>query len=145
MKRLLAGTTALLATASLVMVAAPQAQAAAHGLPETRLRLQSVELVPRTGTIVVTARTQCEGRGEMRWEAHASQRGKRDRAAQDVPCDGAWRTQQIQLKPKSGRFHAGTVSFAFGDIVCGRDVCIGAVSGTWVRLLPHRPIDPFRD
>jgi len=145
MKRFLAGTTALLATASLVMAAAPPAQAAASGLPETRLRLESVQLVPRTGTIVVTARTRCEGKGEMRWEAQVSQQGKRDRAAQNVPCDGAWRTQQLRLQPNTGRFHAGTVSVAYGDIVCGRDVCIGALIGTRVRLLPHRPVNPFRN
>jgi hypothetical protein len=124
-----------------LLLAGP-AEAAGSGLPDTKLRLQSVVLVPRTGAVEVTARTRCEGVGSMRWEAAVTQSDRRDRESSKVPCDGVTRTQTLVLRPKSGRFHAGQALFALGDIICGKDVCIGALSARYVRLMPHRDASP---
>lgn len=115
---------------------APLAHAGA--LPDTKLRVKSVVLEPRTGAVDVTARTRCSGRGTMSWESSISQKGQRDRAFMKVPCDGKVRTQTLTLQPRNKRFHAGSAVFMVGDIICGKDACIGGATAQRTRLMPHR-------
>ena len=133
MRRVL--TTAVIAAALLVSFIPA---ASASGLPDTRLRIQSVVLEPSSGTVTVTARTKCSGEGTMSWETSLRQGVRHDRARQNVPCDGVARTQTLILESRTGRFHAGRAIFMLGDIICGTDICIGGASAGPIRLLPNR-------
>ncbi|HVQ17801.1 MAG TPA: hypothetical protein VMT27_02045, partial [Actinomycetes bacterium] len=52
--------------------------ASASTLPDTRYRILSVVLVPRTGDVVVTAKTSCAGKGSMSWDVDLRQGGRHD-------------------------------------------------------------------
>lgn len=117
--------------------------ALAADLPDDRLRLKSVTLIPSTGTVAVTVRARCTGHGTMSWQTSLRQNGQRNRASTDVPCDGIARTSTVPLAPGNGRrFHTGDALFTFGELLCGTHTCIGFQSLAAVRLHPHRSSIP---
>jgi len=126
---LLLGVTAVLALNS-----SPAYAEQGHSRHEARL--QSVEWIPRTGDVVVTAKVSCSAEGSMSWQTSVSQRGRRDLGSLDIPCDGRTRIQSIVLDARKKRFHAGSSEFTFGTVVCEGSDCYGGIEIRTLRLHP---------
>jgi hypothetical protein len=141
MSRRLAGSigrASVLAVAALVvMIPALPASAAAASLPKTKLNVKSVDWHNRTGTVAVTARVKCKGKGTYSWQVSLTQHHARDRGSAKVPCDGDGFASTIVLDAKKGRFHPGPADFAHGSITCGEDACIGFLVGEKIRISPR--------
>src|SRR6185436_16429821 len=103
MGRLTASAACALAlTASMVMFSAGTADAASPAkpagsakaaktsasLPKTVLKIRSLDWQPRSGSVAVTARVKCTGRGSFSWQVSLEQKKARDKGSANVPCDG---------------------------------------------------------
>jgi hypothetical protein len=129
------GRVALLTATTLAFLApALPATASTAPLPETVLRVKSVEWQPRTGSVAVTARVKCTGDGTFRWQAGLDQRDTRARSSSNVPCDGDGYLSTLVLDPRSGRFHPGRAELAIGGIVTGDGVGAGWLTVEEIRL-----------
>ena len=117
-------------------LAAPPAAAAAAPLPTTKLRVTSIDWIPRTGNVEVTARVKCTGKGRFTWEVRIDQR-VRARASARVPCDGDAFRQTLVLDPRKGRFHPGRAGFMLGQIVENGQVGIGTATYREIRISPR--------
>lgn len=120
-------------TAALALPAFPAAASTAP-LPETVLRVKSVDWVPRTGAVTVTARVKCTGQGSFRWQAGLDQGSTRARNSSNVPCDGDGYLSTLVLDPRSGRFHPGRAELSTGGLVTGDGVGAGWLTVEQIRL-----------
>jgi hypothetical protein len=132
--RVTSRVTLLAATALAFLTPALPAAASTAPLPETVLRVKSVEWQARTGAVAVTARVKCTGEGSFRWQAQLDQRDVRARNSSNVPCDGDGYLSTLVLDPRSGRFHPGRAELATGGIVTGNGVGIGWLTVEEIRL-----------
>jgi hypothetical protein len=106
-------------------IALPALPASAAPLPETVLKIRSIDWQPRSGDVEVAARVKCTGKGTFRWEVGLEQNRVKDRGSANVPCDGDGYRSTIVLDPRTGRFHPGAAQLMRGAIICGSDACIG--------------------
>jgi hypothetical protein len=141
MRRLSAGVMLAL-SAALVAFSAVPAQAATHhrtsaSLPKTVLKIRSIEWHHRTGTVAVSARVKCTGRGTFSWQASLEQHHARDKGSAKVPCDGDGFRSTIELKAHQGRFHPGPATFGHGSVTTGGDVGIGFFVVRQIRISPR--------
>ena len=111
--------------------------ASAAPLPETVLKVKSIDWQPRTGDVEVTARVKCTGKGSYSWQASLEQKRSRDRGSAKVPCDGDGFNSTIVLNARQGRFHPGAALFGKGSVTCGGDVCIGFQTIQPTRISPR--------
>jgi hypothetical protein len=123
-------------TAALALPALP-AVASTAPLPETVLRVKSVDWQPRTGAVAVTARVKCTGEGSFRWQARLDQGSVRARNSSNVPCDGDGYLSTLVLDPKQGRFHPGRAELGIGGLVTGDGVGAGWLTVEQIRLSPR--------
>jgi hypothetical protein len=109
----------LLAT---IALSGTTASAATDDVPDVKVKIRSVTLDGYTGNVVVVARVRCtqtvEGVGAASWGATAVQ-DLRARASAAIPCDGDRRRAVLQLDPKRGRFHAGTINMSVEQVAIG--------------------------
>lgn len=122
-----------------VLLPSLPASAATASLPETVLRVKSIDWQPRTGNVEVTARVKCTGKGSFQWGVALEQR-VRARNASDVPCDGDGYRSTLVLDPRNGRFHPGAAVMTTEQIIIGRDSGIGTATLERIRISPpgHR-------
>ena len=148
MGRLTAGAAGALAlTASMLMLSAVPANATAAdptsaartsaSLPKTVLKLRSIEWKPRTGSVAVTARVKCTGRGTFSWQVSLDQHKAHDKGSANVPCDGDGFRSTIILDAKQGRFHPGKAEFGHGSVTTGPDSGIGFFVVEQTRISPR--------
>lgn len=121
--------------AGLALTSTP-AFAATAPLPETVLRLKSIDWQPRTGNVEVTARVKCTGKGIFRWDVTIDQRVSAH-ASTRVPCDGDGFLSTLVLDPRNGRFHPGEAGFTLGQIVMNDDAGIGSATYRTIRIRPR--------
>lgn len=117
--------TAIVAAVVAAALALPALPAAAAPLPKTVLKIKSIDWQPRSGSVEVTARVKCTGKGTFRWDVGLEQKRAKARGSAKVPCDGDGFLSTIVLDPRAGRFHPGAALFTRGAIICGSDACIG--------------------
>jgi hypothetical protein len=110
--------------------------ASAAPLPETVLKMKSIDWQPRTGDVEVTSRVKCIGKGTFSWQVSLQQKKARDRGSAQVPCDGDGFLSTIVLNAKQARFHPGPADFSRGSITCGADTCIGFQILQPIRIRP---------
>lgn len=120
--------------AALALPALPAAAATAP-LPETVLRIKTIDWQPRTGNVEVTARVKCTGKGSFRWGVTLEQR-VRARNSSNVPCDGDGYLSTLVLDPRNGRFHPGAAEMTTEQIVIGKDFGIGSATLQRIRISP---------
>ncbi|MFL6287508.1 MAG: hypothetical protein ACJ73L_03865 [Actinomycetes bacterium] len=142
---------ALALAASMVMFAAGAADGAepakaagqtgsartSASLPKTVLKIRSLEWQPRSGSVAVTARVKCTGRGTFRWQVSLQQKKARDKGSATVPCDGDGFRSTIILNAHQTRFHPGNAEFGHGSITTGGDVGVGFFIVEQVRISPR--------
>ena len=113
-----AATLAAMSLSPLVGTAA----AAADDVPNVRVKIRTISLDGYTGNIVVAARVRCtqkvDGVGSASWNVKAVQ-DLRARAGAAIECDGVTRRSVLQLDPKHGRFHPGTVNLTVEQTAVG--------------------------
>jgi hypothetical protein len=126
----LLGQPARLGAALLVVVTAlalslftpVHASAAVDDVPEVRVKVRSITLDGYTGNVVVVARVKCtpvvDGVGSASWSVQAVQE-LRAKASAPIVCDGERRRSVLQLDPKNGRFHRGTVNLTLTQTAAG--------------------------
>ena len=109
-------------SASLLSPLAGTAAAAADDVPNVRVKIRAISLDGYTGNIVVAARVRCtekvDGVGSASWNVKAVQE-LRAHAGAAIKCDGVVRRSVLQLDPKRGRFHPGTVNLTIEQIAVG--------------------------
>jgi hypothetical protein len=127
----------LTATSAVLAIPALPAAASTAPLPETVLRVKSVDWQPRTGAVAVTARVKCTGEGSFRWQAQLDQGNVRARNSSNVPCDGDGYLSTLVLDPKQGRFHPGSAELGIGGLVTGDGVGAGWLTVEQLRLSPR--------
>ena len=111
--------------------------ASAARLPDTVMKVKSIDWQNRTGNVEVTARVKCTGKGTFSWQASLTQKRSRDRGSARVPCNGDGFRSTIVLDARHGRFHPGKALFGKGSITCGGDVCIGFQTIEPTRISPR--------
>ena len=127
---------AILPMIAVVSICALPSQALAGG-SGTNMHLRSIEWVPRTGNVVVTAEVRCSGPSSMRWQVAVVQGDRHDLGSKNVPCDGQRRTQTIVLNSHSKRYHAGNADLEIGTVICGSSDCYGGIAISEIRLRPN--------
>ena len=129
----------LAAITTAVLLPALPASAATAPLPETVLKLKTIDWQPRTGNVEVTARVKCTGKGSFQWGVVIEQR-VRARNASKVPCDGDGYRSTLELDPRNGRFHPGAAELTIEQIIIGKDFGIGSATLERIRISPpgHR-------
>lgn len=125
----------LAATTAAVILPTVPASAATAPLPETVLRVKTIDWQPRTGNVEVTARVKCTGKGSFQWGVALEQR-VRARASSNVACDGRGSRSTLVLDPRNGRFHPGEAVMTTEQIIIGKDVGIGAATLERIRITP---------
>lgn len=120
-----AAALAVLSVLSLVTLVSPPAHAASGGLD---LKIRSLDWVPRTGNVVVTARAECPRRvWSAYWQVELEQGRTTARSREDVRCDGDPHVVRLTLDPKVGRFHPGPATLHLLTMECVSDVCMGLI------------------
>jgi hypothetical protein len=94
-------------------------------LPKTVLKIRSIDWQQRTGSVEVSARVKCTGRGTFSWQVSLEQKKARDKGSARVPCDGDGFRSTIVLDAKRGRFHPGSAEFGHGSVTTGQHSGIG--------------------
>jgi len=122
--------------AALVLPALPAAAAIAP-LPETVLKVKSIEWQPRTGNVAVTARVKCSGEGTFRWAATVDQRDAQARNSSNVPCDDDGYLSTLILDPRDGRFHPGAAQFTLEQYIENDHAGIGSATLKFIRITPR--------
>ena len=125
----------LAAITSTLLIPLLPATASAAPLPETVLKVKSIDWQPRTGNVEVTARVKCTGKGSFQWGVAIEQR-VRARSAANVPCDGDGFLSTLELDPRKGRFHPGAAEMTTEQIVIGTDFGIGTATLERIRIGP---------
>jgi hypothetical protein len=139
--------TAVVAT--LALPALPAAAAIAP-LPETMLKVQSIDRaasvqvagsglqlrvvsydwVPRSGNLEVTAKVDCPRRvSSASWALKVKQRNSA-KAIQKISCTGEPQRLTLVLDPKNGRFHPGAATQELTTVECISDFCAGLIYPT---------------
>ena len=124
----------LSAVVAAIVIPALPAAAAIAPLPETVLKVKSIDWQPRTGDVSVTARVKCTGDGRFRWAAALAQKDLRARNSSNVPCDGDGYLSTLVLDPRGGRFHPGAAQFTLEQYIENDHVGIGAAELTFIRV-----------
>ncbi len=122
--------------AALALPALPAAAATAP-LPETVLKMKSIDWQPKSGNVAVTARVKCTGDGTFRWAAAVAQGDMRARNSSNVPCDDDGYLSTLILDPRSGRFHPGAAQFTLEQYVENDQAGIGTATLTFIRITPR--------
>jgi hypothetical protein len=122
--------------AALALPALPAAAATAP-LPETVLKMKSIDWQPKTGNLAVTARVKCTGDGTFRWAAAVAQGDMRARNSSSVPCDDDGYLSTLILDPRGGRFHPGAAQFTLEQYVENDQAGIGTATLTFIRITPR--------
>ena len=142
---------ALALAASMVMFSAGTADAAesskavgharsakaSASLPKTVLKIRSLDWQPRTGSVAITARVKCTGKGSFSWQVSLQQKKARDKGSAKVPCDGDDFRSTIMLDAHKARFHPGAAEFGHGSITSGGDVGVGFFIVEQIRISPR--------
>ncbi|MEO8106949.1 MAG: hypothetical protein ABI720_06480, partial [Actinomycetes bacterium] len=133
--RVIQRSALLAAVAAVVLIPSLPASAAAAPLPETVLKVKTIDWQPRTGNVEVTARVKCTGKGSFQWGVALEQR-VRARNSSNVPCDGDGYRSTLVLDPRNGRFHPGPAVMTTEQIILGEDVGIGSALLERIRISP---------
>lgn len=124
----------LSAVVALLALPALPAAAATAPLPETKLKVKSIDWQPRSGNVEVTARVKCTGEGTFRWDVRLEQGRTKDQGSANVPCDGDGFFSTILLEPRTGRFHPGIAALSTGGTVIGDGMGAAWVTVQGIRL-----------
>lgn len=116
---------------------ASAAMEATTTLPETVLKVKSIDWQARTGNVEVTARVKCTGDGTFRWAAALEQGDIHARNSSQVPCDDDGYRSTLVLDPRGGRFHPGVAEFTLEQIVMNDQAGIGSASIEFIRISPR--------